>query len=134
MNIRYRTVQLFAAATVVWLGFGIAQAQDRTGDQSRDTTREQATDRIYGSQLMTEQERNAYRERMRKATTEQERERIRAEHHERMQARAKERGVTLPAVPPAQGQSGRAYSGPGTGGSAGSGIGPGGGGGGGRGR
>jgi hypothetical protein len=51
---------------------------------------------------MTPQERNEYRQRMRNATSAQERERIRAEHHTQMQARAQERGVTLPEAPPAR--------------------------------
>lgn len=73
-------------------------------DASR-TQRETATqERIYGSQLMTQQERNEYRARMRAAKTAEERERIRAEHHAAMQARAKERGVTLPEEPPARGR------------------------------
>ncbi len=58
---------------------------------------------IYGSQLMNDQERQAHRTQMRSAGTAEERERIRAEHHERMQVRAKEQGMTLPEVPPAQG-------------------------------
>lgn len=66
-----------------------------------DQEKMQTQDRIYGSQLMTQQERNAYRDRMRSAHTEQERERIRHEHHEQMMERAKERGVTIPAEPPA---------------------------------
>ncbi len=53
-------------------------------------------ERIYGSQMMTQQERNEYRTRMQAAKTEQERNRLREEHHALMQARAKERGVTLP--------------------------------------
>lgn len=56
---------------------------------------------IYGSQLMTEQERAEYRDRMRTATSEQERVQIRQEHHARMQERAEERGVVLPDQPPA---------------------------------
>lgn len=64
----------------------------------------QGPDQIYGSQLMTEQERLEYRERLRAATTAEERERIRAEHHERMQERAEERGVTLPEEPPMRGK------------------------------
>lgn len=69
-------------------------------------------EQIYGSQLMTLQERNEYRDRLRNARSAEERERIRAEHHERMQARARERGVTLPDQPPA----GRGYgTGPGYG-------------------
>jgi len=66
-----------------------------------DQTQDQ--ERIYGSQLMTQDERNAYRAKMRAAKTEQEREKIRNEHHKQMMARAKERGVTLPDVPPAGG-------------------------------
>jgi hypothetical protein len=54
----------------------------------------------YGSQLMTQQERNEYRTKMRAAKTVAEREQIREEHHERMKARAKEQGVTLPDDPP----------------------------------
>lgn len=72
-------------------------------DQARDKTQAQTQERIYGGQLMTRQERNEYRARMRAAKTAEEREKIRAEHHERMKVRAKERGVTLPDEPPARG-------------------------------
>ena len=58
---------------------------------------------VYGSQLMNEQERLEYRQRMRNAPSEEERQQIRAEHHQRMQERAQQKGVTLPAEPPAQG-------------------------------
>jgi len=76
-------------------------AADPIRDQAMDQTQDQ--ERIYGSQLMTQDERNAYRAKMRAAKTEQEREKIRNEHHKQMMARAKERGVTLPDVPPAGG-------------------------------
>jgi len=69
---------------------------------------------IYGSQLMTVQERAEHRNKMRAAKTAEERERIRAEHHEQMKVRAKERGVTLPDVPPA-GRGPGAGPGPGPG-------------------
>ncbi len=59
---------------------------------------------IYGSQLMTAQERAEHRDRMRNAKSDAERQQIRNEHHERMRIRAKERGVTLPEVPPSRGQ------------------------------
>lgn len=62
---------------------------------------------IYGSQLMTEQERSEYRAQMRAATTEQEREQIRLEHHREMQERAREMGVELPDEPPAMGMGGQ---------------------------
>lgn len=57
-------------------------------------------DVIYGSQLMTPQERAAYREKIRNAKTAEERARIRAEHHKEMQERARQQGKTLPPAPP----------------------------------
>jgi hypothetical protein len=95
------------------------QTPDQTRDQDRLRTRD--PDQVYGSQLMTQEERNAYRNRMRAAKTEQEREQIRNEHHEQMKIRAKEKGVTLPDEPPARGRG----MGPGKG--MGPGMGPGGG-------
>jgi hypothetical protein len=97
--------------------------QDQTKQQ--DQVRTQDQEQVYGSQLMTQQERTAYRAKMRAAKTQEERERIRAEHHEQMKARAKERGVTLPDEPPARGGG----MGPGGGGMGpgGGGMGPGGG-------
>lgn len=74
---------------------------------------------VYGSQLMTPQERQAFRMQMRMAKTQEERMQIRASHHAAMQARAKERGLTLPDMPP----PGGAGMGPGMG----RGMGPGGG-------
>jgi len=88
-------------------------------DQAR--TKTQAQEPIYGSQLMTRQERIEHRTRMRAAKTAEEREKIRAEHHERMKVRAKERGVKLPDEPPARG----GMMGPGGGMGPGSGMGPG---------
>lgn len=99
-----------------------AADQDQTRDQERLRDKDQVRDnQVYGSQLMTTQERDEYRNRMRAAKTVQEREQIRNEHHARMQERAKQRGVTLPAEPPVRGMG----AGPGRG--AGSGAGPGGG-------
>ena len=94
---------LSAASTIA-----VAQDRDRARSQDQDRAptrdREQIRDRdIYGSQLMTREERNEYRKRMRAAQTQEERERIRAEHHERMRERARERGVALPDTPPARG-------------------------------
>lgn len=57
---------------------------------------------VFGSQLMTEQERLEHRNAMRSARTDEERATVRANHHEQMVLRAKERGVTLPAAPPEQ--------------------------------
>ena len=100
-----------------------AAEQDRSKDKIQTQSKEQ--ERIYGSELMTEKERNEYRERMRTAKTEQERERIRNEHHEKMRVRAKQKGVTLPDEPPGKGGGmgpGGGGQGPGAGG-----MGPGGG-------
>jgi len=81
---------------------GVAIAADQ--DQKRDQAREQSQEKIiYGYQLMTQQEREQYQEQMRNAKTAEERERLRNEHHEKMQARAQERGVMLPDMPPKRG-------------------------------
>jgi len=66
----------------------------------------QAVQQMYGYQLMTEQERVEHMARMRAATTAEEREQIRAEQHARMQERAREQGVTLPAEPMPRGGMG----------------------------
>lgn len=79
----------------------LAAEQDRSKEKIQTQTKDQ--ERIFGSELMTDKERNEYRERIRNAKSEQEREKIRAEHHEKMMARAKEKGVTLPEEPPAKG-------------------------------
>ena len=106
-----RTLMVSALAAALSLSAGSAF----TADQK---------EQIYGSQLMTQQERNAFRSKMRAAKTAEERERIRNEHHEQMVERAKARGVTLPGEPPAGGGG----MGPGSGGMGpGSGMGPGGG-------
>lgn len=74
---------------------------------------------VYGSQLMTQQERIDYRNRMSTLDTQQQRDAFRLDHHAKMQERAAERGLRLPDAPPATG----AGMGPGMGG----GMGPGGG-------
>lgn len=118
------TMSALTGALVFASGFALADDQDRMRQQDKDQTKSQDRDqdRIYGSQLMTKQERKEFRNRMRSAKTAEEREQIRAEHHERMMVRAKERGVTLPDDPPARGSGMR----PG-GGMGGGGMGPGGG-------
>lgn len=102
-----------AGATLLVGGLALAADQVRTQEQT------QTQDQVYGSQLMTPQELAEHRAKLRTAKTVEEREQIRSEHHERMKARAKERGVTLPEEPPVGG----AGMGPGGGG-----MGPGGGG------
>lgn len=82
-------------------GYSLAAGKESTNQTIQPQTQEQ----IYGSQLMTEQERMEYRDRMRNTATEQEREQIRKEHHERMKELAKERGLTLPEEPPTSGMN-----------------------------
>jgi hypothetical protein len=115
-------ITILAGALLISANPLLSAEQDRTKEKIQTQTKDQ--ERIYGSELMTEKERNEYRERMRSAKTQQEREKIRSEHHDRMLARAKERGVTIPDQPPAKG----AGTGPGGGmGPGAGGMGPGGG-------
>ena len=78
-------VALAAAATAPVLAQGAgAPPADKAG-----------TTRIYGYELMTPDERQAYVDKMRAAKTPEERARLRDEHRAEMQKRAKEKGVTL---------------------------------------
>ena len=86
-----RTMGLSALLGALLLASGGAVAADA------------AQEPIFGSQLMTEQERTVHRARMWAAENDEARNAIRAEHHEQMRARAQERGVTLPETPPARG-------------------------------
>jgi hypothetical protein len=95
-----KTLMISALATALSLSAGFALAEEQ----------------VYGSQLMTQQERAEQRTKMRAAKTAEEREQIRKEHHERMNERAKERGVTLPDEPPARGSGMGAGGGMGSGG------------------
>jgi uncharacterized protein YdbL (DUF1318 family) len=95
-----RRLVLFALAIVLSLSTLSAFA----ADQERAQERVQKQEQIYGSQLMTQQERAEYRAKIHTAKTAEERQQIRKEHHERMKERAAERGVTLTEEPPARGR------------------------------
>ncbi len=58
---------------------------------------------IIGGHLMTSEERKEFREKMKNARTPKMREQLLKENHEKMQKRAKERGVPLRKMPPSQG-------------------------------
>ena len=60
----------------------------------------QATE-VRGSELMTAEERRAFRARMQAADSPEARQAIRAEQHEKMQQRAKEKGLKLSDEPAA---------------------------------
>lgn len=83
-----------ALATLTAPTVVLAQDQQRSHDQ----------DRIYGSQLMTQQERLEYRNRLQAAKTAAERKQIQAQHREEIRARAQARGITLPDEPSARGK------------------------------
>ncbi|MDP2805066.1 MAG: hypothetical protein Q8O24_03915 [Gallionellaceae bacterium] len=55
---------------------------------------------VYGSQIMTPQERAEHRKKMRATKNTEERQQVRQEHHEQMKESAKEKGVALPENPP----------------------------------
>jgi hypothetical protein len=95
------------------------QAQSRDPSQAAPQIQTQKQEYVYGSELMTPQERTEYQNRMRAAKTEQERETVRLEHHKQMQERARAQGKTLPDMAPAD-------RGPGKGPGGGKGVGPGG--------
>ena len=80
---------------------GVAAAADPTPGST--ATR---TEAIYGYRMMTPQERDTYREKMRNAANPAERQAIRDEHHAAMVERAKERGITLPNRPMGAGPHG----------------------------
>ena len=84
------------------------QDRDRDKDQDRDQDRihqdaaaSLKNADIYGSALMTEQERNQYRHQLQSMESAQEREQFQAQHEKQMQERAQKQGVDL--VPPGQG-------------------------------
>ncbi len=119
---------VITALALVGMGNAMAQDQLKTQDQlkpqdqlkdkdqlktqDRDRLQGQDQDRIYGHELMTDQERLEYRARMRAAKTVQERQRIREEHRLLIDARAKERGVQVIHPNPA-GMPGAPGKGPG---------------------
>jgi hypothetical protein len=113
---------LSALLSALSLSAGLALAADTEPAKEKSQTQQQ--DRVYGSQLMTQQELAEYRAKMRTAKTSEEREQFRKEHHEQMKERAQARGVTLPDEPPVRGGG----MGPGGGMGQGGGRGPGGGG------
>ncbi len=106
----------WAAVVALAIAGSSAIAQDAVPSKTQDQTRDQnqVQSPVYGSQLMTDAERNAYRLQMRSLKTAEERQAYRLEHHKLMQERAREQGITLPATPAPQGV-GRGAAGAGAG-------------------
>lgn len=99
MSKRSVFVSLITAAILFAPAISIAEESE----QSQKPAKKQAQERIYGSQLMTQQERAEHRAKMRSLKTREEREVYRLEHHKKMQERAKEKGLALPDEPPSRG-------------------------------
>ena len=57
----------------------------------------QAEHNIYGYDLMSDEERDAYRERIRNASNDQEKEKLMAQHREEIQTRARNRNIKIDA-------------------------------------
>lgn len=92
---------VIAVSGAMSLASGTLNAAEPVRTQAQ--ARQQVQEEIYGSQLMTEQERIEHRTMMRSLKTQQERDAYRLEHHKLMQERAAGRGVTLPDMPPQTG-------------------------------
>jgi uncharacterized protein HemX len=108
-----KTFNLLPLALVLALaGVAHGQQQQREQMQTRDpSTHAAAEEKVYGWELMSDQERQQYQTRMRSLKTEQEREALRAEHHSLMQERAKAMGKTLPDAPPPRAGQGQGKGG-----------------------
>ncbi|HEX9758564.1 MAG TPA: hypothetical protein VGB26_12335 [Nitrospiria bacterium] len=111
-------MSVLVSGLVLSAGLGIAEEQQGTEKQTQNQEQEQ----IFGSELMTPKEREEYRGKIHAAKTAEKREEIRQEHHIHMKERAKERGLTLPDMPP---ENGMGHMKPGVGMGPGGGKGPG---------
>jgi len=85
-------------------GTSFAAEQDRDQMRDQDKLQTQDRDQVYGSSLMTNQERAEYRSKMQAANSAEERMRIRKENHKQMQVSAKKRGIKRHDEPPAMHQ------------------------------
>ncbi len=106
-----RPLAVSILATVLSVFSAVTVAADPA--PPKENAQAQKQEKIYGSQLMTPQERNEHRAKMRAAKTADEREQVRKENHDAMKERAAARGATLPEEPPAR--SGGGGMGPGGG-------------------
>jgi len=73
-----------------------AEMQKRAQAQGLTLQGRSGQPRMYGADLMTPQERDAYIDKLRSAKTQDERLKLRDEHRTEMQKRAQEKGVPLP--------------------------------------
>ncbi|MDO9053741.1 MAG: hypothetical protein Q7U37_07420 [Gallionella sp.] len=102
-----KKMTLSGLAVVMFFMAGLAGAADQTAVQEKSQQKMQDRERpTVGRELMTDEERDAQRTKMRSTTTKEEREKVRAEHHEEMKERAKEQGASISDKPPVRGQGG----------------------------
>lgn len=106
---------LLTTLSVAILG-GVAAGTALASEANRASASGQVGEQdLYGAPLMTDEERAAHRARMQSAKTAEERERLLIEHEAAMQARAKERGISLPdGSAGTSGPAGSSGSGPGS--------------------
>ncbi len=78
------------ALLLTWMTCAPAIAVDKD-DFWQDDRRQ-----LYGDELMSPEERQAYRQKMWDLKTDSERERYRSDHREQMKERARDRGIVLP--------------------------------------
>lgn len=98
-------------ALLAMQGANAAAAADQAQAMPETQATTQSDELIYGSQLMTPQERAEHRAKMHSLKTKEEREAFRVEHHKMMQERAKKMGKKIPDMPPMQ-RCGAGYGGP----------------------
>lgn len=104
MNLSMKVTVLTGALLLAGSALAADPVQTQSQTQTETQTQTRTQERIYGSQLMTPQERATYRQQMRSLKTWQERQTFRLQHHKEMQERARERGITLPDMVPGQGR------------------------------
>lgn len=98
MKTRFFIISVLMVVLSLLSGFAMA------AEQEQSQVMEQEQEQMFGSQLMTPEERIEHRDKMRSLKTQEEREAFRLEHHKKMLERAKEKGVTLPEISPARGK------------------------------
>jgi Spy/CpxP family protein refolding chaperone len=84
-----------------------ANAQSSTPPPSAPSPAEAVRPYVHGHDLLTPDERQAFRDRMRQAQTREERQQVRDAMHALAEQRAKEKGVTLPPWGTSEGMRGR---------------------------
>src|SRR5690554_2558630 len=105
LAMKKNTLLASALASALLLPSGFAMAAEQTSTKESVQKQLQEKEQVYGSQLMTQEERAKHQAKMKAAKTAEERQAIRKEHHQQMEARAKERGITLAEEPAAKKKS-----------------------------